>query len=234
MIAYLEPLSGISGDIFIAACIDAGLDHKKILKELNKLDPDFVIKPQKVDEKGIKATRLQIFYASSDKKEKLSNIIEMMKKSSIALEVKEIALKMFDARIKAETKIHKRKYEEIEFPIVEALDTLFDYVGAACCVHFLDIKKIYCAPMPLCHGKIADWRGEMPNPEPVTQELLKGVPLKELDCNKELVTPTGATIVKVLCEFKDVKVKGERIGYGAGNYDLPWPNVAKITIGESK
>jgi uncharacterized protein (TIGR00299 family) protein len=76
----------------------------------------------------------------------------------------------------------------------------------------------------------------MPVPAPATLELLKGVPMYADEIQKELVTPTGAAIVRTLAaEYRAIPaLKAERIGYGAGARDFPHhSNVLRLVVGES-
>jgi pyridinium-3,5-bisthiocarboxylic acid mononucleotide nickel chelatase len=66
--------------------------------------------------------------------------------------------------------------------------------------------------------------------------LLKGAPVYSSGLQAELVTPTGAAIVKVLSKrfaaFPEMKI--EKSGYGAGTREFPGhPNVVRLTIGEA-
>ena len=76
----------------------------------------------------------------------------------------------------------------------------------------------------------------MPVPAPATLELLKGVPVYSGEIQKELVTPTGAAMVRTLAAGFGVipLMKPEKIGYGAGTRDFPHhSNVLRLVVGES-
>ena len=77
--------------------------------------------------------------------------------------------------------------------------------------------------------------GEFPVPAPATLVLLKGVPIYSSGVQSELVTPTGAALVRALdCSFSAyTSMKIECLGYGAGSRDLhPSPSVLRISVGE--
>jgi uncharacterized protein (TIGR00299 family) protein len=79
--------------------------------------------------------------------------------------------------------------------------------------------------------------GRFPVPAPATVELLKGAPVYSSGLDVELVTPTGAAIVRTLvnrfAQFPEMSI--ERAGYGAGTRDFPRSaNVLRLTVGESR
>ena len=79
--------------------------------------------------------------------------------------------------------------------------------------------------------------GLLPVPVPATVELLKGAPVYSSGLLVELVTPTGAAIVKTLAKrfaaFPAMTI--EKSGYGAGTRDfMGHANVLRLTIGESR
>ena len=86
-------------------------------------------------------------------------------------------------------------------------------------------------------GTVKCAHGTFPVPAPATLELLKDAPVYSSGLQVELVTPTGAAIVKTLAArfaaFPEMKV--EKIGYGAGTRDFPrHANVVRLTVGEAQ
>jgi len=78
--------------------------------------------------------------------------------------------------------------------------------------------------------------GTFPVPAPATVEILVDAPVYSSGLQAELVTPTGAAIVKTLASrfaaFPEMKI--EKSGYGAGSRDFPGhPNVVRLTVGEA-
>src|SRR5687768_7555945 len=78
--------------------------------------------------------------------------------------------------------------------------------------------------------------GALPQRGPGTRELLKGVPLVQLDVDRHLVTPTGAALLAALAHdpgrFPDMSLQA--VGYGAGQLERPErPNVARLLIGRA-
>jgi pyridinium-3,5-bisthiocarboxylic acid mononucleotide nickel chelatase len=118
---------------------------------------------------------------------------------------------------------------------VGAIDAIVDICGAALGLHQLGIEKLYAAALPLGAGKVKSAHGEIPLPAPATLELLASVnaPIYSRQTEMELVTPTGAAILAALAEFTQPEMLLQQIGTGAGERELPWPNVLRLWIGES-
>jgi len=165
----------------------------------------------------------------------LTEIRKIIRRSAISDGAKKTAVAIFEALGAAEAKIHNVAIESMHFHEVGAVDAIVDIVEAAVGAEALGVDEIVCSPLNLGGGTVKCAHGEFPVPAPATVELLKGAPVYSSGIQKELVTPTGAAIVKVLASrfgaFPAMTV--EKSGYGAGTRDLPGhPNVVRLTIGE--
>jgi uncharacterized protein (DUF111 family) len=77
--------------------------------------------------------------------------------------------------------------------------------------------------------------GRFPVPAPATLEILKGIPLAQIDEPHELITPTGAAIAaEFAASFGPMpRLRIEKIGYGIGTRDLASrPNVLRAILGD--
>lgn len=161
-------------------------------------------------------------------------ITGLISQAPLSPRVKDLSLKMFRLLGEAEARIHGQPLEKVHFHELGALDTILDVVGAALGVERLGIARVFCSPLPMGWGMIAAGHGRLPNPAPATLELLKGLPVYGTDLPGELVTPTGAVILKALdAECQPCPpLKLERVGYGAGSRDLPGhPNLLRLYLG---
>jgi hypothetical protein len=166
----------------------------------------------------------------------LSEIREIILRAAISDRAKKTAISIFEALGAAEAKIHNVAIESILFHEVGAVDAIVDIVGAAVGAEALGVDEIICSPLNVGGGMVKCAHGEFPVPAPATVELLQGAPVYSSGIQKELVTPTGAAIVKALASrfgaFPAMTV--EKSGYGAGTRDLPGhPNVVRLTVGEA-
>ena len=144
---------------------------------------------------------------------------------------------IFEALGAAEAKIHDTDIETIHFHEVGAIDAMVDIVCAAVGAEALGVDEIVCSPLNVGGGTVKCAHGTLPVPAPATLELLKNVPVYSSGIQAELVTPTGAAIVKTLVKrfapFPRMSI--EKIGYGAGTRDFDGhANVVRLTIGEAR
>jgi pyridinium-3,5-bisthiocarboxylic acid mononucleotide nickel chelatase len=100
----------------------------------------------------------------------------------------------------------------------------------------LAVDEFVCSPLNVGGGTVHCAHGTFPVPAPATLELLREAPVYSSGVQAELVTPTGAAIVKTLVRrfeaFPPMQV--ERAGYGAGSRDFEHnPNVVRLVIGEA-
>ena len=125
-------------------------------------------------------------------------IHDLIASSPLSDGVQERSLAMFRLLGEVEARIHGQPLEEVHFHELGALDTILDLVGVAYGVEKLGITRVFCSSLPMGYGMITAGHGRLPNPAPATLELLKGLPVYGTDLPGELVTPTGAVILKGL------------------------------------
>ncbi len=235
-IAYLDGSSGISGDMFLAALIDAGLAPKRLLEELKKVPVGFYeFKRTVAMRRGIAGSRIEIRDPGQHRARHLSHIEKLIGESTLSVSVKERALKIFRRLGEAEAKLHNQPIEKVHFHEVGALDTILDVVGACAGLELLEISELISSPLNVGGGHVEAAHGTLPVPAPATAELLKDIPIYSSGVEGELVTPTGAAIVSTLASsFGPMPaMKVSRIGYGAGEKDFPrHPNIARLFVGE--
>ena len=164
----------------------------------------------------------------------LHDIEEILDHSELSQDVITKAKTVFLAIARAEAKVHGSTVEEIHFHEVGAVDTIIDVVGNILALQYLGIEKIFSAPVNTGFGFVECAHGQMPVPAPATAELLQGIPNYRGTVDKEMTTPTGAALLKVLAiPVREVPdgFTGETIGYGAGTRDVAIPNVLRINVG---
>jgi len=166
----------------------------------------------------------------------LTEIRKIIEQSGITKTAKITALHIFEALGTAEAQIHHTSLEQVHFHEVGAVDAMVDIVCAAVGAQSLAIDEWVCSPLNVGGGTVKCAHGTLPVPAPATLQLLVNAPVYSSGPQVELVTPTGAAIVKVLAKsFAPLPaMKIERAGYGAGTRDFPdHPNLLRITIGDS-
>jgi len=166
----------------------------------------------------------------------LNEIREIIRKAAISNTSKKDAIAIFEALGTAEAKIHATSIEKVHFHEVGAVDAMVDIVCAAVGAEALGVDEIVCSPLNVGGGTVQCAHGTFPVPAPATLELLREIPVYSSGLQAELVTPTGAAIVKILAKrfapFPAMKV--EKSGYGAGTRDFAGhANVVRLTVGET-
>jgi pyridinium-3,5-bisthiocarboxylic acid mononucleotide nickel chelatase len=287
-IAYLDCFSGISGDMFLGALVDAGVPPRLLEETVNALDIGARLEIERTQRSGISATKVNVYahdekdlprevyweqrarreavhhehghssghhhqpvqllehnYASSraispeahEHKRGLKEIREIIRRTNISETAKATAIVIFDALGAAEAKIHNCDVESVHFHEVGAVDAMADIVCAAVGAEALSVDEFVCSPLNVGGGTVKCAHGILPVPAPATLELLKDAPVYSSGIQAELVTPTGAAIVKVLAkrfaQFPAMRV--EKIGHGAGTREFEGhANVLRLTIGEAQ
>jgi pyridinium-3,5-bisthiocarboxylic acid mononucleotide nickel chelatase len=281
-IAYLDCFSGISGDMFLGALIDAGVSPEIFEGAVNALGLDVKLQISRVNRSGITATKMDVIVegerdlprasrtgvseAHEHKHEDahhhehshnhahghhqdsvhqnsshqhgrgLVEIRDIIGKAAISESAKKKALDIFEKLGAAEAKIHNVPIEKIHFHEVGAVDALVDITCAAIGAEALGVDELICSPLNVGGGTVNCAHGTFPVPAPATVELLTDAPVFSSGLQAELVTPTGAAIVRTLAtrfaSFPEMKI--EKAGYGAGTRDFPGhANVLRITVGEA-
>jgi uncharacterized protein (TIGR00299 family) protein len=235
--AYLDCFSGISGDMFIAALLDAGLPFEELKNTLGTLPfSHYHLEIRREARKSISGTRFEV--KSEEQKQvarNLETIREIILQGELSVTVKEKCIKVFNDLARVEGAIHNTPPEKIHFHEVGAVDSIIDIVGTMFGIEYLGIKTIFASQLPLGSGFIETAHGRIPIPAPATIALLRGMPVFDSGIQQELITPTGAVLIKnLVSSFGPMPpmVVGT-IGYGAGKRDLAdRPNLLRILIGD--
>jgi pyridinium-3,5-bisthiocarboxylic acid mononucleotide nickel chelatase len=299
-IAYLDCFSGISGDMFLGALVDAGVPVQLFEDTVAALNIGARLEISRVNRSGISATKVDVYcygekelpreeywaqqahkhelehqhrhvhahdhdhtHAQSHSHEhhqagiavdaadpapaasaeafshshrrSLPEIKKIISAASISSTAKQTAISIFQNLGAAEARVHSSDIENIHFHEVGAVDAMVDIVCAAVGRESLGVHEIVCSPLNVGGGTVKCAHGTFPIPAPATLELLKDAPVYSSGIQAELVTPTGAALVKALvtrfAPFPHMTV--EKIGYGAGTRDFSGhANVTRITVGE--
>ncbi len=236
-LAYFDCFSGISGDMTLGALVDAGCSADLLRSELQALEvPGWELTTEKVWKNGMSATHVRVKTEDQQKHRSLSAILEILKKSHLAPNVRERASAIFQKLGEAEAHVHDAPIEKVHFHEVGAVDAIVDIVGACIGFNALGIDRFVCSPLNVGGGTAKMKHGVLPVPAPATARLLQGAPTFSNGVQRELVTPTGAAIVATLCDSfgPQPSMTVLAIGYGAATADLEGqPNVVRIMIGES-
>ena len=235
-VAYFDCLSGIAGDMTLAALVDLGLPLDDLQAAIDSLGlPSCRLVTEEVKRKGFRAVHLKVEHEPEHAHRHLHHIEEMIRQSELTSGQQDLAMRIFTRLGEAEAKVHGSTLEKVHFHEVGAVDSIADIVGVAVGLDWLGADKIICSPIPTGHGTVEIAHGRVSIPAPATAELLKGIPLKACDVEGELTTPTGAAIMSTVAdEFGHLPgLTLENIGWGGGTRE--WKsqaNVLRIMVGQ--
>jgi len=239
-ILYIDCPMGISGDMFLGALVDLGVDLKFILRELKKLPVDrgeINVRTAKESRHSITATSFRVRLKETHSHRAFREIKRLIKGSKLSAGVKNLSLAIFKTIAEAEGRIHGIKPDRVHFHEIGAMDSIIDIVGSAAAVESLGADTVLSSPVPLGTGWAKTMHGTIPVPAPATLEILKDVPVARNDAPFELTTPTGAAIVKTLASafgpIPEMVIKAT--GYGAGKKDFAGAaNILRVITGETE
>ncbi|HZZ92429.1 MAG TPA: nickel pincer cofactor biosynthesis protein LarC, partial [Usitatibacter sp.] len=162
-------------------------------------------------------------------------IREILNHAPLPSDARALALRAFELLGQAEAAIHNVPLDQVHFHEVGAVDAIVDITCAAVGLTSLHVDRWYCSPVNVGSGYVDCAHGRFPVPAPATASLLRGIPTYSEGPAMELVTPTGAALLRALgCEFTRPIAAFEHIGYGAGSRNpARFPNVLRVSIGES-
>jgi uncharacterized protein (TIGR00299 family) protein len=256
---FLDTFSGISGDMFIGALIDLGVDARRLERELKKLKlSGYHLHVARKQKSGIAGVKFDVHLVDAhehhhghhhhehahehhhDENRTFEEIKILIGRSTLSAWVKKKSVAVFQRIAEAEGKIHGQPPEKVHFHEVGAVDSIVDIVGACIALELLGKPRVLAAPVVEGTGWVNCDHGRFPVPAPATLAILgaRGVGVTQCDEPHELVTPTGAALLTEFVEYFGPmqNLVAEKIGFGLGTRDNQTrPNVLRAVLGrESK
>jgi uncharacterized protein (TIGR00299 family) protein len=225
-ILLLDCSSGISGDMFLGSLIDCGLDIRRLSLKLKKMKIGrYGLKARKVKRAGMAGVKFDVIYGGhshehSDKKT-YKGIVSAIRSSGLSGRVKKDSISVFTNLAKAESRAHGVPLDKVHFHEVGDIDSVVDIVGACVALEELEIDEVRHTCLTVAR------------PAPATAHLLRGSDIKIDRVPFELVTPTGAAILKTFSRPMDgvPHAKVLETGCGAGSAQIPGkPNLLRSMI----
>jgi uncharacterized protein (TIGR00299 family) protein len=170
----------------------------------------------------------------------LTRIRELIEGSTLSRQVKDRAIHTFELLGASEAKIHNVPVDQIHFHEVGAVDAIVDIVASAAGIEYLNAQgplSWFCSAINVGGGMVECAHGTFPVPAPATADLLREMPTYSAHVQKELVTPTGAAILRALAPGfgSQPAMRVSSIGYGAGTRNPKgFPNVLRLSLGEAE
>jgi pyridinium-3,5-bisthiocarboxylic acid mononucleotide nickel chelatase len=237
MLAYVDAVAGVAGDMLLGALLDAGADAEYVRAGLRSLALDgLALETSTVTRHGIAARGVSVLTQPERHVDRSwADVRGLLERAALPGRALERAHAVFAALARAEGRVHDVAPEAVRFHEVGSLDAIGDVCGIVLALEDLGVDELACSPLPAPRGLISAAHGWLPLPAPATLELLRGAPLYGVDLEVELVTPTGAAVVAALAvEFGPLPpMHLKSVGYGAGTRELEQlPNVVRLLVGE--
>ena len=259
---YLDLFSGISGDMFLGALIDLGVDATRLERELKKLKLEgYHLHGTRQHKSSIAGVKFDVHLTGNhhhgpeqkhmphaahpaphshqhDDHRNFAEIKRLISRSRLSNWVKKKSVAVFRRIAEAEGKIHGLPPREVHFHEVGAVDSIVDIVGACIALERLGKPHVLASPVVEGTGWIDCAHGRFPVPAPATLAILgaRGIGITQCDEPHELVTPTGAALLAEFAErFEPMRnLVGEKIGVGIGSREnITRPNVLRAVLGET-
>ena len=252
---YLDLFSGISGDMFLGALLDLGVEERQLKAELQKLHlHGYHLHVSRATKKGIEGTKFDVHVTEEHHHaheghahshphphqhgRTYADIRHLIEHSQLSEWVQHKALAVFKRIADAEGKIHGLPPDKVHFHEVGAVDSIIDIVGACIALELLGKPRLAASAVVDGTGWVDCAHGRFPIPAPATLAILgaRGVAVSQCDEPGELVTPTGAGLLAELVEsFGPMRgLVAEKIGYGLGSRDNQTrPNVLRAVLGSA-
>ncbi|MET0918585.1 MAG: LarC family nickel insertion protein [Burkholderiales bacterium] len=252
---HLDLVGGISGDMFVAAMVDAlPLLAAPVLAELEAMRvagesvPGFV----EAASGGLRARRFGLAPGSyrpaagpisvlagaahEDAGTPYASLRRQIGNAPLSAPTCEHALALLALLADAEAHVHGIAVDQVHFHELADWDSLLDVVAAGCIAAKLDGAHWTASSLPLGGGTVHTAHGLLPVPAPATSLLLAGYPWHDDGIAGERVTPTGAAILRHLVPAAQCAARREAgrllsTGCGAGTRTLPGlPNVLRALV----
>ena len=160
-------------------------------------------------------------------------ILEKISALDLSDTVKKHAEGIYRAIAAAESTVHRTDIEQIHFHEVGSIDALIDVVGSSLAIEMLGVDEIQASPVCVGNGTVRCAHGVLPVPAPATAEIIKGMPVYCSSFDGELLTPTGAAILKYFVETftRQMNMEIEEIGYGFGTKEFEQLSCVRAFLG---
>ncbi len=280
-VAFLDCFAGISGDMFVAAAVDAGVPFSVLEQAVTSLNLGVSMQLERVDRSGISSAKFHVLvdgkpaeaaeaahrhehshsHALAHEQEhkhrhehsqthshshahehvhgrSLAEIRALLRTAPLDPAVSARAVQIFELLGAAEAKIHNVSVETIHFHEVGSVDAIVDIVSASAAIEHLAQSgplQWHVSGINVGGGMVHCAHGTFPVPAPAAAELLRGLPTYSAHVQKELVTPTGAAILRALAPLTTAPppTAYAAIGYGAGSRNPKnFPNVLRLSLGD--
>lgn len=234
-VLHVDCFSGVAGDMLVAALLDLGVPRAPIDRALAALPLNgYRVEVTSRTQSGIVAARFVVHAEGAQPDRRYRDIRAMLEAAPLLDGVRSRALAAFAALAGAEGRVHRMPPDDVHFHEVGAVDAIVDVVAASAALEWLG-ARVTCAPLPMGRGFVRAAHGVLPIPAPAVVEILRGAPTVDAPVDAELVTPTGACLVRANARAwtRWPPMRPVATGFGAGTRTLPdRPNLLRVVLGD--
>lgn len=226
----LDAFGGLAGDMLLGGLLDLGASADLLRLHLSSLGlPRFELVVEPTERRSLGATRARFEVPDESDHRHLPEILAMLRGSSLPELARERAERTFHLLAEAEARVHRIPEEQVHFHEVGAADAILDIAGVCLALHELGVERLLTGPLPAGTGCVQAAHGELPVPAPATLILLEGFTLVAGAGAGEMVTPTGAALLRCLGAPlpPGTRMRPERSGYGAGTREA---SILRLTL----
>ncbi|HOJ60271.1 MAG TPA: nickel pincer cofactor biosynthesis protein LarC [bacterium] len=237
-ILYFDVFAGISGDMCLGALVDLGCPAGEIRAALQDLEiPGFDLHWEPARRGPLTGLQAHVTVQEEHHVHRtLADVLSIVDRTAWPGTVREQIEKVFTALAQAEGRIHGKPYDQIHFHEVGSFDAIVDICGTLLAVHLLGVERCAASKIHVGEGFVETRHGKLPLPVPASAALLEGFSIYSTGRPVEMVTPTGAALLRVLAgESSSLpSMTVERIGYGAGSREADdLPNMLRVFLGST-
>ena len=221
---YIECNTGISGDMAVAAMLDAGADQAVLKAALDSVPlQGFKVEISRVKKAGIDCCDFSVILGHEHEnhdhdmeylfgKEEhshehhhehyhghrnLADVLSIIDSTQMTDKARSLAHKIFTIIAEAESKAHGVPLDQVHFHEVGAVDSIVDIIALAVCFDSLAVDKVFVPCLNEGVGTVRCQHGILPVPVPAVANIASAynLPLHIMDEQGEFITPTGAAFV---------------------------------------
>lgn len=244
---YINCNSGVSGDMMLGAFLSLGVPEHYLKEKLARLGlSEFELEISQKETYGKVATDVDVILTEpenhhinpySGNYRTYGDILELLNKSSLTVNEKVLSRQIFNIKARAEAKVHGVAVKEVKFHEAGAVDSIVDIVGAAVCCEYMNADVVVSKEVPTGYGKVECACGILPVPAPAVKQILTDtrMPHYRSDIPKEVLTPTGASIVAGITDvfgWENIEETVISRGFGTGKRDTGLPPLELILCEE--
>ena len=235
---YFDCFSGIAGDMTAAALLSLTGAEKELRKALKGLPlGGYRLAVERGSSAGVAGTRVHVRVESGKGRARhLPDILSLLRASDLPPETADRAARCFERLGESEATVHGTTPDKVHFHEVGAVDAIVDVVSGCFLFELLGAPRAFCSALPGGSGEARSAHGRIPVPGPATLRLLTGARWRLGEGEGELVTPTGAALLRAFDVSFDrppeMTVRG--VGTGLGHRELPVrPNLLRVVAGDA-